>query len=280
MREVAIIGAGELGGAVAHELARRDIARSIVIVDEHGRVAAGKALDIEQSAPVEGFATELRGATDLSYAAAASVVIVADRFRGGEWRGDEGLVLMRRLSQFAASALVVCGGPDGAALVDISTRELKVDRARVIGSAPEALGAAVRAMVALATDSAARDVALTIVGLPPASGIVAWEDATLGGFRLTRVIDEPSRRRIDRAVPALWPPGPLALAAAAVKVVAAIGGRSRQLASCFVAPEPGARAQRRTVALPVRLGPAGIAEVVVPELSAGERVALDNAMLL
>src|SRR5262245_3871780 len=48
MQEVAIVGAGELGGAVAHVLARRDAVRSIVLADESGRVAAGKALDIAQ----------------------------------------------------------------------------------------------------------------------------------------------------------------------------------------------------------------------------------------
>ena len=63
MREVAIVGAGELGGAVAHVLARRDVVRSIRSIDETGRVAAGKALDIAQAAPVEGFATKLTGTT-------------------------------------------------------------------------------------------------------------------------------------------------------------------------------------------------------------------------
>src|SRR5690349_7589659 len=73
MREVAIIGAGELGGALAHALARRDLARTITLVDEHGRVAEGKALDISQAAPVEGFATQLAGSTDLAAGLGAPV---------------------------------------------------------------------------------------------------------------------------------------------------------------------------------------------------------------
>src|SRR3954453_12484998 len=79
MQQVAILGAGELGGAVAHALARRDLVRSIVIVDESGRVAAGKALDIAQAAPVEQFATELSGSTDVSVAAGATLIVLADR---------------------------------------------------------------------------------------------------------------------------------------------------------------------------------------------------------
>src|ERR1700742_3953382 len=102
MREIAIIGAGELGGATAHAIARRDLARAIVLVDERGTVAAGKALDIAQAAPIEGFATALSGSTDVAVAAGAEVVVIADRFGAGEWHGEEALALLRRVRQMAA----------------------------------------------------------------------------------------------------------------------------------------------------------------------------------
>jgi len=109
MREVAIVGAGELGGAVAHVLARRDAVRSIVLADESGRVAAGKALDIAQAAPVEGFATRLTGTTDLATVAGSSVVVVAERVAQGPWSTDEGLVdsLLGRAEASGAEAVVV-----------------------------------------------------------------------------------------------------------------------------------------------------------------------------
>src|SRR3984885_7743178 len=110
MQDVAIIGAGELGGAVAHVLARRNLVRAIRLIDEKGRVAEGKALDIAQSAPVEGFATQLSGSTDVSTAAGAAVVIIADRMGGGEWQGDEGWLLLKRLTQTGAGGGIVCGG--------------------------------------------------------------------------------------------------------------------------------------------------------------------------
>src|SRR4029077_14072905 len=50
MQEVAIIGAGELGGDIAHALARRDLAARVWLLDPTGAVAAGKALDILQAA--------------------------------------------------------------------------------------------------------------------------------------------------------------------------------------------------------------------------------------
>jgi len=283
MQHVAIIGAGELGGAVAHVLARRDLVRSITLIDDSGRVASGKALDIAQAAPVEGFATQLSGSSDVSAAAGAAIVILADRAdrsAGGEWQGEAGVLLLKRLTQTAAGAVILCAGAAQRELVDRGVRELHMRRERVFGSAPEALAGGARAMVALALNGSPRDVALSILGVPPAQTVIPWEDATIAGFTLTRLINEPTRRRLAARVTALWPPGPHALASAATMVVEAMAGRSRRIASCFVAPDTSAGTRTRTAAQPVRLGSAGIVDVVLPSLSVVERIALDNAMML
>jgi malate dehydrogenase len=278
MQEVAIIGAGELGGALAHVLARRDLVGSIRLIDEKGRVAEGKALDIAQAAPVEGFATQMSGSADVSTAAGATVIVIADRFAAGEWDGEDALQLVHRLEQSAPAAVLLCAGASQRELIDAGVRELHVARTRLFGSAPEALAAGARALVALAANGSPRDVALSVLGVPPAQTVIPWEDATLAGFALTRLVDEPSRRRLAARVTALWPPGPYALATAATMVIEAIAGRSRRIASCFVAPDTSAGRRTRTGALPVRLGPAGIGDVLVPSLSVVESVALDNAM--
>ena len=280
MRDVAIIGAGELGGALAHILARRHAAAEIRLIDETGRVAAGKALDITQAAPIEGFAAQLSGSTDVSTAAGASVLVIADRFGGSEWQGEDGLLLLKQILNVGAGAIIVCAGASQRELIERGVRELHVERRRLFGSAPEGLAGAVRAMVALETNGSARDVALAVLGVPPSQIVLAWEDATIGGFAMTRVLDEPSRRRINARVTALWPPGPYALASAAATVVEALVGRSRRRATCFVAPDDSAGRRTRTAALPVRLGPEGIVDLVLPSLSVKERVSLDNAMLL
>ena len=280
MQQVAIIGAGELGGAAAHLLARRDLVRSITLVDETGRVAAGKALDIAQAAPIEGFATELSGSNDVSAAAGAGIVVVADRVGGGEWQGEDGLLLLKRLTQTASGAVIVCAGAAQRDLVDRGVRELRFMRARLFGSAPEALAGGARALVALAVNGSPRDVALSVLGVPPHHTVIPWADATFAGFELTRLVDEPSRRRLAARVAALWPPGPYALATAATMVIEAMVGRSRRIAGCFVAPDSSAGTHTRAGAMPVRLGPAGIVDVLLPSLSEVEQVALDNAMML
>lgn len=68
MEDIAIIGAGDLGGALADALARLDIAAAIRLIDDAGAVAEGKALDIMQAGPIEGFSTAVSGSSDLAAA--------------------------------------------------------------------------------------------------------------------------------------------------------------------------------------------------------------------
>jgi malate dehydrogenase len=280
MREVAILGAGELGGAAAHVLARRNLVRSIRLVDEHGTIAAGKALDIAHAAPIDGFATQVSGATDVATAAGASVIVIADRAGGGEWRGDEGAQLVRRLARMAPRAVLLCAGTEQQQVIDRAVRELRVDRSRVLGTAPEAFASGARALCALAANGSPQDVALSLVGNPPHQTVMLWEHATIGGVALTSVLAEPERRRLAGRIAAAWPPGAYALAAAAVAAIEAIAGRTRRTITGFVGPDVTMGANTRTSALPVRLGATGIERVMLPELSAGERVALEDAMSL
>ena len=280
MSDVAIIGAGELGGALAHLLAKRNIVRTVRLVDDHGRIAAGKALDIAQAGAVERHATAIDGTTDLFAAAGASIIAIADRAGRGEWKGDEAMALVKSLLQHSPAAVVICAGGSQRELVERACADLKTPRTRMFGSAPDAMTAAARAMVGLETNRSANDVGLAVLGVPPGQMVIPWAEATIGGFSAIRLMTEPQRRRVAARLPALWPPGPYALAAAAVKAIDAMVAGSRRVATCFVAPDLTAGTRSRTAALPVRLGRAGIEEVLLPELSVLERVALENAMAL
>jgi len=280
MREVAIIGAGELGGAVAHRLARLGIAEMVRLIDDRGRLAEGKALDIAQAAAVERFATRLAGTTNLDAAASADVVVIADRAGAGEWEGDDGLAVLRRVRQMINQPVVMCAGARQRELVERGVRELRYGARQLFGSAPEAFAAAARAIVALEGGASGRDVALLVLGDPPRSIVLPWEEATIAGIGGQRLLSETTRRRVLARLPALWPPGPYALAAAAAKLLDAVAGRSRQTACAFVGPDDRFGVRARTTALPVRLGAGGVADVIVPELNAHDRVALENAMLL
>jgi len=178
MDRVVILGAGELGGLIAHAAARRGVAQDICLIDEKGRVAEGKALDITQATPVESFSARVTGSSDPSLVGGATVVVIADAAGGAEWQGDAGLTLIKRARDFSPKSLVVCAGALQRDLVERGVRELHVPRARLIGSAPEALVSGVRALIAVELKTSPRDVGVTVLGMPPEHIVVPWEDAT------------------------------------------------------------------------------------------------------
>ena len=277
MPEVAIIGAGPLGGDIAFVLARCDVARSILIVDESRQIAAGKALDIMQSAPIEGFSTLVAGSTDPYSAVGAPILVVADT-QAGEWQGDAALALVRRVARTGAT--IVCAGQSHQSVVERSVRELGLDWRRVVGSAPGALLAGVRAMTALEANRSPHEVSVAVLGVPPRHVVIAWDDATIGGYAATRALEEPSRRRIAARSIHLWPPGPFALAEAAVACLRSLLGSSRETMVAFVTPDDALGVKARAAAVPVQLGPSGVERIVMPALSVHDRVAFENAVML
>ncbi len=77
--KIALIGAGNIGGTLAHLVGLKDLG-DVVLFDVFGGVAAGKALDLMQSGPVEGFDSVMTGGSDYAAIAGADVVIVTAGF--------------------------------------------------------------------------------------------------------------------------------------------------------------------------------------------------------
>ncbi|CAX23913.1 MAG: malate dehydrogenase [Methylorubrum extorquens] len=73
--KIALIGAGQIGGTLAHLAGLKELG-DVVLFDIVDGVPQGKALDIAESAPVDGFDAKYSGASDYSAIAGADVVIV------------------------------------------------------------------------------------------------------------------------------------------------------------------------------------------------------------
>ncbi|MAW52057.1 MAG: malate dehydrogenase [Geminicoccus sp.] len=73
--KIALVGAGNIGGTLALLAGMKDLG-DVVLLDLAGGVAKGKALDIAEAAPVEGFDARMMGTDDYAEIAGADVVIV------------------------------------------------------------------------------------------------------------------------------------------------------------------------------------------------------------
>lgn len=276
MSFIAVVGAGAIGGALAHKLAQRGRVAEVRLIDPAGSVAQGKALDILQSSPVEGFHTRVTGGEGIEAAAGAAAIAIADAGSGsGELAGEAALQLVKRLAAVDARAPLVCVGGEQRHVIARATGELRLPAARVLGSAPFALESALRAIAGVMIDASGVEVTLRVVGLPPASAVVAWEESTAHGQPLGSELPPHQIAALSARIPGLWPPGPYALASAATRILEAAANGSRRRYSCFVTVRRGA-----VVAMPVEIGSEGIRRVVEPVLTRQERTVLDNAIEL
>ncbi|MBR0660037.1 malate dehydrogenase [Neoroseomonas oryzicola] len=78
-KKIALIGAGNIGGTLAHLIGLKELG-DVVMFDVFPGVAAGKALDIMQSGPVDGFDSAMSGSGDYSAIAGSDVVIITAGF--------------------------------------------------------------------------------------------------------------------------------------------------------------------------------------------------------
>jgi malate dehydrogenase len=115
-KKIALVGAGNIGGTLAHLVGLKELG-DVVLFDVFPGVAAGKALDIMQSGPVDGFDSNMVGAGDYSAIAGADVVIVTAGFprMPGMTRDDlltknAGVIgqVAEGIKTYAPNAFVIC----------------------------------------------------------------------------------------------------------------------------------------------------------------------------
>jgi malate dehydrogenase len=273
MSLIAIVGAGPVGSALAHKLAGRGRVAAVRLIDDNESVARGKALDIVQAGPVDGFGTNVSADASIHAAAGADVIVFADDVAGAEHSGETGLALVRRLIASGSTAPFVFAGTLQRELMTRCITELRIASPRVIGSAPFALASAVRALSAVVLDTSAVEISLNVLGVPPRQAVVTWQEGSVAGQPLQDVMGAHEIAALAARVPSLWPPGPYALASAAARVTEAVCCGSRRQYSCFVDVGRG-----RIAAMPVELHRGGVKRVLEPALTTLERTALQNSL--
>ena len=74
-KKITLIGAGQIGGTLAHLIALKELG-DVVLFDVAAGIAKGKALDIAQSSPVEGFNVNLMGTDNYEDTKNSDVIII------------------------------------------------------------------------------------------------------------------------------------------------------------------------------------------------------------
>jgi malate dehydrogenase len=294
-KKISLIGAGNIGGELAMELARRELGDVVLLdIPDKVGVAKGKALDISQTLALEGYDSNVSGTSDYADTANSDVVIVtAGVPRKPGMSRDDLLSINLKIIRNVAENLKK-SSPDAFVIVisnplDAMVYEMKkvtgFSRQKVLGMAGALDSARFQCFLAEAAGVSTRDVNALVLGGHGDTMVPCLSYTTIKGIPVTQVLPKD---KLD----------------AMIKRTAGGGGEIVQLmgTSAFYAPASGAismaesylRAQRRTIAcaaylegeygykdlyigVPVVIGAEGLERVVEIKLSDDEKKMLETS---
>ena len=117
MSKISLIGAGQIGGTLAHLIGLKELVNEVVLFDVAGGIAKGKALDIAQSSSVDGFNVKFLGTDNYEDIKNSDVIIITAGVprKPGMSRDDLlgiNLKIIKQVSdgvkQHAPNAFVIC----------------------------------------------------------------------------------------------------------------------------------------------------------------------------
>jgi malate dehydrogenase len=289
--KIAVLGAGNIGGTLAARLAELDLARELVLIDIIDGLPQGKALDIQQSAPIVGFSTRVTGSTNLEALKDADIVVETAGLarKPGMSRSD---LLGKNAGIVSGHAAAVKAHAPGAVVVvvtnpvDVMTywfrRESGLPAARVFGESGTLDTARFRTFVALELNVAPRDVTGFVLGTHGDTMVPLLSLTSVAGVPLTQLV--PAARLgqiVERTkkgggeIVELLKMGSAyyAPAAAQAELVRAVALDEHRLlpVTAHLNGEFGLR--DLCIGVPVMLGRSGVEKVVEVPLTADERTA-------
>ncbi len=208
--KIALIGAGNIGGTLAHLAASKELG-DVVLFDVVEGVPQGKALDLAQCGPVEGFDVALKGTNDYADIAGADVIIVTAGVarKPGMSRDDLlgiNLKVMKAVGEGiknnAPDAFVICITNPLDAMVWALREFSGLPHNKVVGMAGVLDSARFRTFLAEEFKVSVNDVSAFVLGGHGDTMVPVVEYSTVGGIPIPDLIEMgwSTKERIDAIV--------------------------------------------------------------------------------
>ena len=195
--KIALIGAGQIGGTLAHLAAIKELG-DVVLFDIAEGTPQGKALDIAQSGPAAGFDAEMTGTNDYAFLRRADVCIVTAGVprKPGMSRDDLlgiNLKVMKSVGEgikkHAPNAFVICITNPLDAMVWALQKYSGLPANRVVGMAGVLDSARFRHFLRLEFGVSMRDVSAFVLGGHGDTMVPLARYSTVGGIPLPDLVD-------------------------------------------------------------------------------------------
>jgi malate dehydrogenase len=292
-KKVTVVGAGNVGATCAQEIARRDYA-DVVLVDIIPNFPQGKALDMNQSGAVLGYEPNVVGTNGYDETEGSDVVVItAGKPRSpGMSRDDlvatnEAIVesVTKEIAKRSPKTILVIVSNPLDAMCHVAKAVSKFPRERVVGMAGILDTARFAAFIAWETGASVKDVTAMVLGGHGDQMVPVVSATTVGGIPLDQLAPKGRiKKMVDRTrtgggeivnllgTSAWYAPG-----AAAAQMVDAICLDEKRILPCTAYLDGEYGVNGLYLGVPVKLGAAGVEEIVKLKLTAEEKTWLKES---
>ena len=286
-RKVTVVGAGNVGATCAQELARGDYC-DVALVDIKDGLAEGKALDINQAGAVLRYEPRVTGSTEYEITAGSDVVVItAGVPRTGDMSRDDlvstnerivGSVTEQVIGQSPDAILIVVSNPLDA-MCHVAKNVSGWPKNRVFGMAGILDTSRFSTFIAHETGASVKDVTAMVLGGHGDQMVSVVSATAVGGVPLRKLVSDGRIAELvartakggGELVALLGTSAWYAPGAAAAQMVDAIMLDEKRVLPCTAYLEGEYGIQDLYMGVPVKLGAAGIEEIIELDLSEDEQ---------
>src|SRR5687767_10123470 len=293
-KKITVVGAGNVGATAAHWLAAKELG-DVVLVDIVEGVPQGKALDLAQAAPVEGFDVRMVGANTYDQTENSDVVIITAGLarkpgmsRDDLLRTNAGIVSQvvdECVKRSPNSILIIVSNPLDA-MCQVALKKSGFPKHRVIGMAGVLDSARMRCFLAEALNVSVENVTAFVLGGHGDTMVPLPRYSTCAGIPVTELLPKDQLDAIiartangGAEIVGLLKTGSAYYAPSlgAVEMAEAILKDKKKILPCAVFLEGEYGINNLFVGVPVKLGKNGVEQIIEISLSNDERSALQKS---
>ena len=285
--KISVIGAGNVGATTAHIAAGRKLG-DIVLLDIVKGLAQGKALDMAQAGPVQGFSVNITGTTDWEQTANSDIVVITSGLarKPGMSRDDllaKNVQIVKEVSlntaKFSPDCIIIVVSNPLDAMVYVASKVTGFAKNRIMGMAGALDVARFSYFIASQLNVKAEDVQGILMGGHGDDMVPLPRFTTVSGIPVTELLDkavidkliERTRKGGIEVVDLLGSSAYYAPAAGVVKMAEAIINDSKSIIPCCAYCDNEYNVGGSFVGVPVILGKSGVENIVELKLNNEER---------
>ncbi|WP_044558734.1 malate dehydrogenase [Azospirillum sp. B4] len=301
-KKIALVGAGQIGGTLALLAGLKELG-DIVLFDipDFEGVAKGKALDIAEAAPVEGFDSALTGASDYADIAGADVVIVTAGVPRKPGMSRDDLVGINAkviksvgagIKEHAPNAFVIVITNPLDAMVGLMQQVTGFDPAKVVGMAGVLDSARFRHFLADEFKVSVEDVTAFVLGGHGDTMVPSVRYSTVAGIPLPDLVKMgwTTQEKLDKIVQRTRDGGAeivgllktgsafYAPAASAIAMAESFLKDKKRVLPCAAKLTGQYGVDGLYIGVPVIIGAAGVEKIIEIELNAEEKANFDKSV--